>query len=141
MLRGVRALLQQRERLGEPRLARQQRWLWLGAAGRARSCRARAAGRHLAGCGRDRARDRALCEIGRDRAGLGLGIGIGLGLGLRFGLGLALGLGLANPIPNPNPNPNPIPNPNQVRFVFVSFVGEALGVMRRARISTLRGEI
>ena len=31
--------------------------------------------------------------------------------------------------------------PPQVRFVFVSFVGEAIGVMRRAKISTLRGEI
>ena len=30
--------------------------------------------------------------------------------------------------------------PPQVRFVFVSFVGEAIGVMRRAKISTLRGE-
>jgi|TARA_B110001469_G_C9418648_1_gene213667 hypothetical protein len=26
-----------------------------------------------------------------------------------------------------------------VRFVFVSFVGEGIGVMRRAKISTLRG--
>ena len=28
-----------------------------------------------------------------------------------------------------------------MRFVFVSFVGEAIGVMRRAKISTLRGTI
>jgi len=31
--------------------------------------------------------------------------------------------------------------PPQVRFVFVSFVGEGIGVMRRAKISTLRGTI
>ena len=56
--------------------------------------------------------------------------------------------------PNPNPNPNQdnifyglvrttetIDQTVAVKFVLISFIGEAIGVMRKALVSTLRGDI
>ena len=42
--------------------------------------------------------------------------------------------------PNTNPNPNPNPNPNEVKFALVSWVGEEVAPMRKARLSSLRGQ-
>ena len=39
-----------------------------------------------------------------------------------------------------HPNPNPNPNPNEVKFALVSWVGEEVAPMRKARLSSLRGQ-